>query len=219
MAKLINQYVEIYFWGRLCASKPDISCVISFMKFIKLILALALIINSACAMAGVIFRKPESVFDHTAIIGKAEKVGLSNVTIDTRQTFDIIVNGQKMGSLVQGKGWVGDVHRICFINWSTEQNPTAFFMQTIGADDWELVDCDKVESVGTISNPGDKEVKIAIFYRIYARVRYTEDYVVLGLKNNNEIYYDKKTTERFQNVDFKNIAAMRKEYQSTNHNN
>jgi len=175
--------------------------------------------NSALAVAGAVFKKPESVFDHTAIIGKAEKVGLSNVTIDTRQTFDIIVNGQKMGSLVQGKGWVGDVHTICFINWSTEQNPTAFFMQTIGADDWELVDCDKVESVGTISNPGDKEVKIAIFYRIYARVRYTEDYVVLGLKNNNEIYYDKKTTERFQNIDFKNIAAMRKEYQSTNHNN
>lgn len=187
------------------------------MNISRLTLGLALTVNSIFSTAETLLKTPDSAY--TATTEKAEEAGLSNVSIDAKQTFDIISDGKRLGSLVQGKGWVRDVHSICFINWSTEQNPTAFFMQTIGADDWETADCDKVESVGMISKPGDKEVKIAIFYRIYARVRYTEDFVVLGLKNNNEIYYDKKTTERFQNVDFKNVAAMRKEYQSTNHNN
>lgn len=183
------------------------------MKSIKLFLGLVLSISSFISIAGTTLKKPESNLIDSSVTKKAAETGLSNVKIDSTQTFDILSNGRKLGTLVQGKGWVRDVHPICFISWSTEQHSSAFFMQTMGADDWETVDCDKVESVGILSRSDDKDVKIAVIYKVDVRGQYSQDYIVLGINNGGEVYYDESITEKFQNSYIKDIVAMRKKYE------
>lgn len=183
------------------------------MKAIKFIIGLTLSMGSFWAVAGTELKSPEPNSVYASIIKKATEKGLSNVKIDTKQSFDIINDGKNLGTLVQGKGWLRDVHPVCFVGWSTSDNSAAFFMKTMGVDDWETVDCDKVESVGVISKAGDKNTKIAIIYKVDARGQYSQDYVVLGLKNRDEVYFDKETTERFQNSYLKSIHDLRKRYQ------
>ncbi len=183
------------------------------MKSINLFLGLALSISSAFSIAGTTLKTPESNLFNSSVTEKATETGLSNVKIDSKQTFDILSNGKKLGTLVQGKGWLRDVHPVCFVSWSTDQHSDAFFMQTMGADDWETVDCDKVESVGVLSRSDDKDVKIAVIYKVDVRGQYSQDYIILGIKNHDEVYYDENNTEKFQNSYVKDIAAMRKKYE------
>lgn len=183
------------------------------MKVTNFIIGLTFSISSAFSIAGTVLENPEPGNTYKHVIEKAAGTGLSNVKIDTQQSFDILNNGERLGTLVQGKGWLRDVHPVCFIGWSTANNSNAFFMKTMGVDDWETVDCDKVESVGVISKSSDKNVKIAIIYKVDARGQYSQDYVILGLKNKDELYFDEETTERFQNSYLKSIHDLRKSYQ------
>lgn len=183
------------------------------MKAIKFIIGLTLSMGSFLAVAGTELKIPEINYVYTPIIKKATETGLSNVKVDTKQSFEIFNDGKKIGTLLQGKGWLRDVHPVCFIGWSTANNSNAFFMKTMGVDDWESVDCDKVEAVGVISKTNDKNIKLAVIYKVDARGQYSQDYIVLGLNNKNEIYFDEKTTERFQNSYLKNIRDLRKSYQ------
>jgi len=183
------------------------------MKAINFFVGAVLSISSAFSVAGTTLKKIDSNSFNDFVTEKASSTGLSNVKIDTTQTFDIFTNNKKLGTLVQGKGWLRDVHPVCFIGWSAGHRPDGFFMQTMGADDWETVDCDKVQAVGILSRSDDKNVKIAVIYKVDVRGQYSQDYVVLGVKDDEDIFYDKDTTEHFQNSYVKDLASMRKEYQ------
>lgn len=117
-----------------------------------------------------------------------------------------------MGTLIQGKGWMRDVHPVCFVGWVTNDQQVDYFMETIGVGDWETADCDDVESVGFISKPEDSEKRIAVVYSVDTRGQSANNYVVFGL-NDNEFFYDEKTTERFQNSYLKTLTSLRKKYQ------
>ncbi|WP_380184663.1 hypothetical protein [Kalamiella sp. sgz302252] len=189
------------------------------MKYINLLVGIALSISSTFSIAGTTLKYPDSDSGYISIIKKAEKAGLADVNIDDKQKFNIINDNKNIGILVQGKGWLRDVHPVCFIGWSADHRPNAFFMQTMGADDWETVDCDKVQAVGIISRSDDKNIKIAVIYKINVRGQYSQDYVILGIKDGESIFYDKNTTERFQNSYIEDLVAMRKEYQRLISNN
>jgi len=178
----------------------------------KIILWLVLSISSCFCSAETIFKIPEPNDSYGFVAKKAAAAGLSDVKIDFKQTFDVFSKGKKTGTLIQGKGWLRDVHPVCFIGWETDRHPDAFFMQTMGAGDWETVDCNQVESVGLLSHPDDRNIKIAVIYKIDARGQHSQDYVVLGLKNSEEVFYDEHTTEIFQNAYLKDIVSMRKKY-------
>ncbi|MCX8964261.1 hypothetical protein [Erwinia psidii] len=183
------------------------------MKVKNIVLALICSISSAFAIADVRLNASEPATVYTALTEKAVQAGLANVNIDSAQTFDVIQQGKKLGTLVNGKGWLRDVHPVCFIGWSTAADPRAFFMQTMGADAWETVDCDKVESVGVISESGDKNLKIAVIYQVDVRGEYSRDYIVLGLKENDKLDYDAEKTVFFQKTDIKDIPEFRRLYQ------
>ena len=189
------------------------------MKYINLLVGIALSISSTFSIAETTLKYPDSDSGYISIVEKAAKAGLARVKIDDKQTFNIIKNNNSIGTLVQGKGWLRDLHPVCFIGWSAGHRSNAFFMQTMGADDWETVDCDKVQAVGILSQSDDKNIKIAVIYKVDIRGQYSQDYVVLGIKDDEDIFYDKDTTERFQNSYIKDLAAMRKEYQRLISNN
>ncbi|MEW5290792.1 hypothetical protein ABW286_16680 [Erwinia papayae] len=183
------------------------------MKVIKIAFALMCSVSSAFAFAGVSLNAAGSAAGYTALTAKAVEAGLANVKIDSQQTFDVIEEGKKLGTLVQGKGWVRDVHPVCFVAWITNNQHISYYMETIGVGDWETADCDDVESVGFISKPQDSEKRIAVIYSVDTQGQTANNYVIFGLKNKNEIFYDEKTTVRFQNSYLKTLSALRKSYQ------
>lgn len=182
------------------------------MKYISFICGIVFSLASATVNAEIALKGYNSVEINGAITQKAEKEGLANIDIDSKQTFMIVKDGTNIGTLIQGRGWLRNVHPVCFVGWSTDNININFFMQTIGVDDWETADCDKIESVGVISKSNDSEPKIAVIYTVDTRGETSKDYVILGIRNENDVFYDKKITEKFQNSYIKDISGLRKAY-------
>lgn len=168
--------------------------------------------NLALAKANITLKSSDAFSLVGAITEKASENGLIDVEPYKKQTFDIVEDGKKLGTLIQGKGWMRDVHPVCFVGWAKNSQHIDYFMETIGVGDWETADCDDVESVGFISKPEESEKRIAIIYSVDTRGQAANSYVIFGLKDN-EISYDEKTTLRFQNSYIKTLSALREKYQ------
>lgn len=174
---------------------------------------LALLLSSHFASASVSLSQPKSPAYEKSILSKAEQNGLSRVELDKNQTFNVVEDGRFLGTLIQGKGWVREVHPVCFIGWSKDGKNIDQFIPTIGQGDWETVGCHKVDSVGVISKKDNANARIAVIYTIEASDHYGNDYYVMGFKNDDGIYYDNDVTENFQNSSLKTISELRKVYQ------
>lgn len=186
--------------------------MVFLMKTIAyLVLSFSLI--SSSALADTVLKTSGAPAVSNAITEKAEGNGLSNVELDSKQTFDVVSDGSKLGTLVQGRGWMRDIHPICFVAWSTNNKDVDFFKTTIGVDDWETADCDKIDAVGLISKPEESDTKIAVVYSVDTRGQASHNYVIFGLRNKNELFYDSRTTARFENSYVNTISELRKKYQ------
>lgn len=186
--------------------------MVFLMKTIAyLVLSFSLI--SSSALADTVLKNSDITAVSNAITLKAEANGLSNVELDSKQTFDVVRGGSKLGTLVQGRGWKRDIHPVCFVAWSTNNKDVDLFKTTIGVDDWETADCDKIDAVGLISKPEESETKIAVVYSVDTRGQASHHYVIFGLRNKNELFYDSRITVSFENSYVNTLSELRKKYQ------
>jgi len=159
-----------------------------------------------------------------AIMALAQHNGLERVQLNLQQSFTVKRDDKSIGMLIQGRGWVREVHPVCFIGWSRDGEHVDQFLLTIGQDEWEATGCHKISAVGIISGKNEQQVKIAVVYEVEAAERYAFNYYILGLnETDSDIYYDREITHRFENSYLNNIAELRRVYvkmsNSYTHNN
>lgn len=111
------------------------------------------------ALANITLKSSDAFSLVGAITEKASENGLINAELYKKQTFDIVEDGKKLGTLIQGKGWMRDVHPVCFVGWAKNSQHIDYFMETIGVGDWETADCIVVRLLKMILITNNQKLK------------------------------------------------------------
>ncbi|QIZ48493.1 hypothetical protein [Dickeya zeae] len=145
------------------------------------------------------------------IVKVGNKKGIIDISVQNEQKFDLIDNGEYIGTIIPARGFYKNYYPLCFIGWSTDKKTVSNIVSSIGQGYFELSLCSKLDAVGKIDEAG--RTFIGFVYTVGLRDRYSQNYFLIELDKEKKTIEDKsQLIEKFQNdSEKKSIADLKKD--------